>query len=711
MAEGLKKSLGLFDVYCIAISSMFSAGFFLLPGLAAVHTGTSVLVAYFLACVIVLPTIFSLSELAPAMPRAGGTYYIIDRSLGPLPGTVAGYGSWLALMLKSCFSLIGVGAYLSVFFGIPVTGLAILLTVCIATINILGIEESAIFLRILIITVVVILAYYVIQGLSDVFGLGLFDLSLDKFHPFFKDGIRGLFAATGTIFIAFAGLMKVAGVSEEVKDPDKNIPGGMFLALITAFVFYILGVFVMVVFLRPSVFHGSDIAVAKAGEVFMHWLPGQSGVILVVIAAVAAFTAAGNAALLSASRFPFAMGRDNILSPKFAETNKRSAPAFSIICTALIMIFIIAVFDIEQVAEIGSAFLLLLFALLNLAVIVMRESEIEAYDPYFKAPLYPWLQIAGFIVTIYLIIEIGFIAISLTVAVAMFALGWYYFYVYGRVKRQGAVFHIYERLGRQKDYSLEHEMRGILREKGLRDEDPYEAVAGRAAVIDVEDTTIGYDEIVEKVCIVFARKLGMDKSKIYDMFNEKRDLGDLPIGRGAALKHIRVAEDILPEMVLVRIKNGLVTGSEHFEDLGGQDGPSVKKLYAMIFLVSSENRSSQHLRFLAHIVEMVDSEGFLKSWQDAKNKSELRQLMLRDERFISFTLERQNRTEKLIGKQLKDINLPGESLINLIKRDGKIKIPHGNTQLKEGDKVLIIGETDDINELKEWCHSTKSIIQ
>src|SRR5699024_1859882 len=155
-SKGLKKGLKLFDVYCIAISSMFSAGFFLIPGLAAVHAGPSVLVAYLLACIIVLPTIFSLSELAPTMPRAGGTYYIIDRSLGPLPGTVAGYGSWIALMLKSCFSLIGLGAYLSIFFGIPVTGLAILLTVVVAALNVLGVEESAIFLRILIITVVVI---------------------------------------------------------------------------------------------------------------------------------------------------------------------------------------------------------------------------------------------------------------------------------------------------------------------------------------------------------------------------------------------------------------------------------------------------------------------------------------------------------------------------------------------------------------------------
>lgn len=153
-------------------------------------------------------------------------------------------------------------------------------------------------------------------------------------------------------------------------------------------------------------------------------------------------------------------------------------------------------------------------------------------------------------------------------------------------------------------------------------------------------------------------------------------------------------------MVLVRIKNGLLIGREHLEDIGREDGSEDKKLYAMIFLASSEAHASQHLRFLAHIVEMVDSEGFLKCWRSAKNEIDLRHLILRDERFISFKLERDNRTEKLIGKQIKDIDLPGECLINIIKRDGKIKIPHGNTQLKEGDRLLIVGEADDINELK-----------
>ena len=138
----LKKELGLWDVYAIATGAMFSSGFFLLPGLAAAETGPSVFLAYFISGLIVLPTMFSVAELATAMPKAGGTYYIIDRSLGPIIGTIGGYGSWLALVLKSAFALIGMGAYLAIYFDISIVPVAIILTLVFGVLNVVGAKET-----------------------------------------------------------------------------------------------------------------------------------------------------------------------------------------------------------------------------------------------------------------------------------------------------------------------------------------------------------------------------------------------------------------------------------------------------------------------------------------------------------------------------------------------------------------------------------------
>src|SRR5690606_35742414 len=105
----LNKELGLFDIYAISTGAMFSSGFFLLPGLAAAQTGPSVALAYFVAGLFMVPAMFSVSELATAMPRAGGAYYFLERALGPMVGTVGGLGTWLALILKSAFALVGMG--------------------------------------------------------------------------------------------------------------------------------------------------------------------------------------------------------------------------------------------------------------------------------------------------------------------------------------------------------------------------------------------------------------------------------------------------------------------------------------------------------------------------------------------------------------------------------------------------------------------------
>ena len=86
---------------------MFSSGFFLLPGLAAAATGTSVVLAYLVAGILVLPAMFSKAELATAMPTSGGTYVYLDRTFGPLTGTIAGLGVWISILLKSAFALVG----------------------------------------------------------------------------------------------------------------------------------------------------------------------------------------------------------------------------------------------------------------------------------------------------------------------------------------------------------------------------------------------------------------------------------------------------------------------------------------------------------------------------------------------------------------------------------------------------------------------------
>lgn len=700
-SDKLKKQLGAFDVFAIATGAMFSSGLFLLPGIAAAETGPSVFLAYLVSGILVIPTMLSKAELATAFPRAGGSYYIIDRSLGPLMGSIGGFGSWFSLVFKSAFALIGMGAYISIFFEVPITPVAITLTIAFGALNIFGAKETSRLQNILVITLITIMAFYLVQGFAYIFSIGFLDIHREQFTPFFTNGVQGFFGTVGMVFVSYAGLTKVVSVAEEVEDPDRDIPRGMFLSIFTAIVVYVGGVYLMTAVLEPAAFREDLTPVATAGEIFLTWLPGDIGLLLVVIAAIAAFASTGNAGIMSASRFPLAMARDNLVHSKLAEIGKFNTPTVSIVATAGMMIILLLVFNVEEVAKLASAFKLLLFGLLNLAVVVMRESQIQEYDPGYVSPFYPWIQVIGMLTSGVLIFEMGMVSIVFTAAITILSVAWYYYYAYGKIDRHGAIYHVHERLGQYKDRGLEHEMRNIMQEKGLKEEDPYELVVSKAGVLDVSDSRVTYEEIIRKASQDLSLKLQVDQERLINEFSSMSDFGAIPIGEGAALNHTRLDVEAEPELFIVRVKNGIKLADRYKNDSASIPEDKNGKLYAIFFLVSSEGNATQHLRFLAHMAEIIDQDNFLQRWLDAKNEGELREILLRDERFINIKVRAENGTRVMIGKKIHDIELPGESLIAIIKHEGAISIPHGNTIIREGDELSIIGEVDDIRQVKE----------
>ncbi|MFA7122950.1 MAG: amino acid permease, partial [Candidatus Delongbacteria bacterium] len=103
----LKKNLGLLEVFSISSGAMISSGLFVLPGIAYLTAGPCMIVSYFIAGVLALFGILSQAELVSAMPKAGGDYFYITRSMGPAVGTINGLIVWFSISLKSAFALIG----------------------------------------------------------------------------------------------------------------------------------------------------------------------------------------------------------------------------------------------------------------------------------------------------------------------------------------------------------------------------------------------------------------------------------------------------------------------------------------------------------------------------------------------------------------------------------------------------------------------------
>jgi len=696
----LDKELNLFDVYAISTGAMFSSGFFLLPGIASAEAGPAVVLAYLIGGVMVLPAMFSASELSTAMPRAGGPYYFLDRSLGPMVGTVGGLGTWLALIFKSAFALIGMGAYLAIFLNVPIKPIAIGFTVFFTLLNVFGVKKTSNLQGVLVVILVSILVFFVIAGFAELFSLGLFEISQTQFTPFLPFGYEGLISTVGLVFVSYAGLTQVASVSEEVKNPDRNIPLGMILSLLTATVVYVLGVYVMVAVLDPIALREDLTPVATAGNMFLDWIPYGIGLMLVVLAAVAAFASTGNAGIMSAARYPLAMARDDLIWKPLSKIGKFNTPTVAILFTSGVMVFFILVLDVADIAKLASAFMLMIFGLLNLAVIIMRESKIDEYDPGFKSPFYPWMQIAGILVSSWLIAEIGILSVLFTLGLILFCIAYYYYFASKNVNRSGAIFHVSARLGEHQHEGLEREMRGILREKGLRKDDPYEKAIGRGLVLDLSGKE-QFEDIVGMFVDELSQRVSLSAETLSEYFIDQDKEGILPVGKGVALKHIRIEHDIDTEVVLVRIQSGIELDKAIFETNVDETVDETEKIYCLIFLMSSTKKSAQHLRILAHLAEMIDSVGFKQRWMQAKDESELREILLRDERFININIEKDKPYSELIGKKVKEIKLPGESLITIIKRGDEIIFPHGKTKIKENDELSIIGEKSDIKELKQ----------
>lgn len=698
-AKKLKKNLTLFDVYAISTGAMFSSGFFLLPGIAAAEAGPSVVLAYLLAGVLILPGMFSMAELSTAMPRAGGSYYFLDRSLGPLAGTIGGLGTWLALVLKSAFALIGMGAYLVFFVDMPIKPLAVALTVAFALLNIVGAKETSGLQRFFVITLLSVLAFFVAQGLFEVFALDVGQIHAEQFTPFMPFGTDGLLATIGLVFVSYAGLTKVASVAEEVRNPDRNIPLGMILSLATATFVYVVGVYIMVAVLDPDVLHADLTPVATAAEVFFDWIPSPIGLMLIVIAAIAAFASTGNAGILSASRYPLAMGRDHLVSRRLASVGRFGTPVPAIVLTAALMIFSIIALDVESVAKLASAFQLLIFGFVSFAVIVMRESRIPSYVPGYRSPLYPWMQVVGMAASLFLIAEMGLLSMTLTLGLVLVGLGWYFYYVRNNqdVVREGAIYHLFARLGQRRFEGLDSELRTILKEKGLADEAPFEQLVTNAIVIDLEEEH-AFEDIVRQVSARLAEDLPFSKDRLAEGFVEGHQYGATPVARGVALPHQRLPGIANARLVMVRCRPGLRIQRDD-ADAALHDPDDL--IHAIFFLASPEAHPGRHLRVLANIAGRIDEAQFMAEWLQAANEQELKEVLLRNDRYLSLVLSPENQTASLIGQALMHIQWPPGILVALIHRAGQIIVPSGKTVLEAGDRITILGDPESIRQLYE----------
>lgn len=424
----LQRSLGLSAVFTVSLGAMIGSGIFVLPGLAAEVAGPAAVLAYLIAGVVVVPAAVSQSELATAMPRAGGAYFFIDRAMGPLVGTVAGFGVWFALVFKSAFALVGLGGYLRYFVDLPMLTVAAVLALALCAVNMVGVKQSGGFQTVVVFGVLAVLGVFVAAGAGNIESGAL--------TPFFSEGVGGLLSATGLVFVSYAGVTKVASVSEEVKDPARVLPRGMLASVSLMLVLYPAIVLVVVGNLPLSSLSGDPAPVASAAEAVM----GRFGAGLISAIAVLALVSMANAGLLSSSRYPFAMARNRLAPRYFAHIYQRTGtPLVSIALTGAVMIALILFVPLLELAKLASAFQVLVFCLIHLSVIAFRESDPPWYRPPFRASLYPLVQVFGIGGSLVLLTQLGWISMVGSLGIVVAGVAWYRLFGRSRASHESAM--------------------------------------------------------------------------------------------------------------------------------------------------------------------------------------------------------------------------------------------------------------------------------
>lgn len=612
MKKGLSKQLGVLHIYAIATGAMISSGLFVLPGIAAAKAGPAVIIAYALSGILLLPSLFAVAELATAMPRAGGTYFFISRSLGGMFGTIDGIGVWLALILKTSIALVGLGAYLSPYVGLDIIPIAIIACVIFLIMNYIGAKEAAKLQVSMVLLMLIILTWLIFTGIPHI--------DSEKLNPFMPYGSEPILSTAAFLFISYIGLTKVASMAEEVKEPERNIPLGMLLSLFSVMLIYGLVVWVVVGVVPPEELHKSLTPVSMAAQRTV----GPWGAHLISLAASLAFATTANAGILSSSRYLLAMSRDKVIPETMSKLSRFNTPTNGILLSSMVIILIILATGLEQIAKLASTFQLLVFGMVNVAVIVMRESGIKSYDPGFKIPLYPYMPVAGIMISAILIPEMGLMANVFAMGLIGLGVLWHNLYSRHRVTRIGAVAQMAQRLGERllsqdaTAMGLKEELREILTEKGLRRGDPYGKVVHNALyhhITVVENS----EDVLRHGAQVLAKMSGVSHDLILGALLQRNQLGETPADAGVALPHVLLDEVDEFYMMIGKSEKGI--------EFPGSKEP----IHAVFILLGSRSDPAQHLRILAEIARRrAMDNNFIEKWIRAESIEEMKLLLLNE---------------------------------------------------------------------------------
>ncbi|TFF99344.1 MAG: amino acid permease [Promethearchaeota archaeon] len=396
--DKFEGKIGLFPLIVLGLSSLTGAGIYSLLGPAAEIAGQSMIMSLFIGIILAFFIAGLYSELIAVNPESGGSFVFVEKAFGR-KALYMGWTTWLANMSYAALVSHTAAYFITSLFGIH-TGYSILIaigfTILMAGANILGskfLSQIQIPLTFALIFSLVVGSIYLFLNPNPSFSWNI--------NSFMPNTLIPTFIAAAIMFNIFIGFEDVCAISEETKEPVKNIPRAYLIMLIIATIMYSMVIFSLLISTSMEAIVGGEIPFLEAVE------SNQIIFIIVFFGSIFSLIATSGVALMTSSRNVLALSRKDFIDRRYSKIDPRTrTPIKAILLSTIVTILILISGQIEFYASISALTYMIDKIAMGVAIFRFRKT-FDYPKKAFKIPGHPISTIIAIGTTFLLIISLG----------------------------------------------------------------------------------------------------------------------------------------------------------------------------------------------------------------------------------------------------------------------------------------------------------------